>query len=141
MRVAEEFTSTLLSRTKSASDWSPDELEIIGEICLSIYEYHDDASEDLKPLLVKFRILGRQLHSLSEVLKTSGRPCEYHHDPELEAHIHDAKTDLKEHFDGAGCFLNRLPRRRINQHRIRELHQHVDNHNSKAKDFKTEILL
>jgi hypothetical protein len=53
----------------SASDWSPDDLEVLSEICLSIYGYHNDASEDLKPLLIKFRSLGRQLHSLSEVLK------------------------------------------------------------------------
>lgn len=128
----------------SASDWSPDDLEVISTICLSIHGYHDDAPEELKPLLVKFGNLGRQLHSVSEVFKTSGRSGEFYHDPELEAHIHDAKTDLKEHFevsDGAGGLFSRLPRRRITQRRIRELHDHVDDHNSKAKDFKTEILL
>jgi hypothetical protein len=128
----------------STSDWSPGDLADIGEICLNIYGYHDDASEDLKPLIIKFRNLGRQLHSLSEVLQTSGRSHEYYHDSDLEAHVHDAKTDLDRHFaltEGIGGFSGRLPRKGLKQDRIKKLHQHVDDHNSKAKDFKTEFLL
>lgn len=128
----------------STSDWPSDDLADIGGICLRIHEYRDDASEDLKPLLDKFGSLGRQLNSLSEVLQTSGRSGLYYHDPELETHVHNAKTDLERHFgvtDSAGSLFHRVWRNRLSKHRIKELHHYVDEHHAKAKDIKTEILL
>jgi hypothetical protein len=120
----------------SASDYTYRELAIIGDDCLRIHiDYRANASDNLVPLLSKFKILSELLRSLSEIMQTSGRPLECFDDPDLDGHIKDAQIEFQKHFE------IRRKRKKLGRGRIRKLDSHIDGHISKAKDFRTDILL
>ena len=130
--------SSLRAMSNSTSDWSPDNLSEIGQICFDVFETIDDFPAEIKPLLIKFRTLGQQLESLSRVLKTSGRSDRSYYDPDLEEDIHKAKNALEDHLDG----LSQLRAgKKLNTKKINRINQHIDDHYTRAKEFQNEIFL
>lgn len=129
----------------STFDLSPEDLKYIGNDCLTISTYCNDASKDpdLQHLISAFGELGRQLHSLADKLETSGLEDTSYHDMELQDRVHDAGDKLQQHFAITETSRRAQSERKkiLGPKNIPEFQQHVDSHMSKAKNRETNILL
>ena len=70
--------------------WSAGELVLLAKIAYDIYDYYQNAPQNLRQSLEKFQYVAKHLEDLSDVLKKSGWPG-YDKAPKLKEDLEEAK--------------------------------------------------
>jgi len=128
--------------------WSAGELVLLAKIAYDIYDYYQNAPQNLRQSLEKFQYVAKHLEDLSDVLKKSGWPG-YDKAPKLKEDLEEAKRFF-DRYASLSAATTVSTSRLINtarlglgpdRNKLHSIDKNLEDHLEKMGAFKQHVIL